>query len=109
MSNQGAFKIGFASENEPVWKTALRMLQDVVLDGLGSELMSSLIHNRISYKKLPKIDSINTVLLPKNPIKNQEILSQVFSDASYGLSNPANYIHWDNLLSESSKEDFLAW
>jgi hypothetical protein len=50
-------------------------------------------------------NSINTYLLPNNPISDQLVLDAMFTDPFYGLNNFENYAHWQTFgLSGSETE-----
>lgn len=112
LPNHGAMSYWFEINNQPMWRTYMNILYEMVNTGCGAFTQEWQIAQTISTNQLTTASDINNVLLINNPASTQ-IQDAMWNDPYYGLSNYENYPRWQALQNTNTNSTAinkkLAW
>ncbi|CDW73912.1 scavenger receptor class member 2 [Stylonychia lemnae] len=101
--NNAAQIIWHTKVNQLDWELSLQ----VVLEGLGKNLVKEFAHYHILKKYVTTIDSINRNFMPNNPA-SQIQLDSLYSDHEWGLRYLASYQRWESLSYDAEPVEYYS-
>ena len=94
VTSQAAGGVWFQAANVPEWRTALAVLYNVVIDGLGRQVLDNGVHQQLYNYEILQESDVNTEYFPNHNL-DATTLTNVYTDPIYGFNVWQHYGKWD--------------